>query len=167
MRFDIMLAHLILLLPVAVLSYQKLHDLQGGLVVGLILLVLYVLGLSQLLRTPEKVGRLTLSSVVIGCAGAVATYLLSVHWGYGPFVASGIVGIFAARFLTLEHSIIAYAAAFVGMSSALTVPEVWMIALAGAIIGVIYDYTSDCFKGIGGKLGTLAASAVLVVLFLF
>lgn len=88
-------------------------------------------------------------------AGAVVTYLLSVHAGLGPVVASALVGLLAGVFAR-EIAVPAYCGSFVGMASPALFSSVGYPAMAGLVSGLAFVAAEDAFEGVGGKLGTLA-----------
>jgi hypothetical protein len=95
------------------------------------------------------------ADVVAVPAAAVLTYVLNVQAGLGPVIASALVGLLAGLALRRVDAS-AYCGSFVGMASAQVFPTVEYVVLAGALAGVAYVATDDCFAGLGGKLGTLA-----------
>lgn len=92
----------------------------------------------------------------------LATYYLSVTLGLGPIVASGLVGILVSLFLKTELSIVAYTAAFAGMSSGQVLQNYPMVLLTGFLVGIIFILTQPVYQGFGGKLGTIAACSVII-----
>ncbi|MGA9401816.1 hypothetical protein [Haladaptatus sp.] len=86
---------------------------------------------------------------------SVATYLLSVQVGFGPVVASALVGLFVGVGKP-EVAVQAYCGSFVGMASPALFPSVNYLLLAGTVAGLAYVATTEVFHGFGGKLGTLA-----------
>ncbi|SHK17320.1 hypothetical protein SAMN02745227_01703 [Anaerobranca californiensis DSM 14826] len=97
----------------------------------------------------------------------IVTYYLSINLGLGAVVASGIVGLSVALFLPTDLSIVAYTAAFAGMSSAQVLASYPMVAFAGLLVGIIFIITQPLYQGFGGKLGTIAACAVFITARLF
>lgn len=93
---------------------------------------------------------------VVAVAGAAAvTYALSVHAGFGPVLASAVVGLVAGLGLR-EVDAAAYCGSFVGMVSPAVFPSVGAVLVAGLVAGVAFVGTRESFAGFGGKLGTLA-----------
>lgn len=86
---------------------------------------------------------------------AVITYLLSVRAGFGPVVASAVVGLVAGVF-TPEIDASAYCGSFVGMASSAVFPSVEYLVVAGLCSGLAFAAAKRAFTGFGGKLGTLA-----------
>jgi len=83
------------------------------------------------------------------------TYILSVHAGLGPVLASAAVGV-AAGLAVPDVDAAAYCGSFVGMASPAVFPSVWPVLVAGAVAGVAFVAATASFVGFGGKLGTLA-----------
>lgn len=97
------------------------------------------------------------------CGGALATYILAQHTPLGPVAASGIVGLCAAWLLREDDlSVLAYTGVFVGMSSPEVLPSLLHVGAAGMLAGIIYQCVHGVFDGVGGRLGTMAAAAVLI-----
>ncbi|SET11269.1 hypothetical protein [Anaerobranca gottschalkii] len=108
-----------------------------------------------------------LQIVLTAILAIIMTYYLSITLGLGPVVASGIVGLSVALFLPTDLSIVAYTAAFAGMSSAAVLQTYPMAVLAGVLVGIIFIITQPLYQGFGGKLGTIAACAVFITARLF
>ncbi|WP_353892992.1 hypothetical protein PRVXH_002395 [Proteinivorax hydrogeniformans] len=87
--------------------------------------------------------------------------------GLNPMVGSGIVGILAAQFLPKDLAVVAYTAAFAGMSCATVLSNYSMVLLAGILVGVIFIKVQPIYNGYGGKLGTIAALSVLITTMIF
>lgn len=94
-------------------------------------------------------------AVVAVAGAAVVTYVVSVHAGLGPVVASGLVGLVAGvAFSGVDAA--AYCGSFVGMVSPSVFPSVEAVLVAGVVAGVALVAARESFVGFGGKLGTLA-----------
>ncbi|WP_350343327.1 hypothetical protein PRVXT_002622 [Proteinivorax tanatarense] len=87
--------------------------------------------------------------------------------GLNAMVGSGIVGLLAALFLPKDLAVVAYTAAFAGMSSAAVLTNYGMVILAGLLVGLIFILVQPIYNGFGGKLGTIAALAVLITMGIF
>lgn len=90
------------------------------------------------------------------------TWMLNHHFGLGPIVASGLIGVVAALFIPGALAGIAYTSSFVGMSSLTVLPSFFIALLGGLIAGIVIIATTEVYAGIGGKGGTTAAAATLV-----
>ncbi len=93
---------------------------------------------------------------------SVLTYLLSIRFHLGPFIASGLVGLISTKVLK-KFSSPMYAASFASMSSSEVLPSVPSSGVAGLITGILYILTQKVFVGIGGKLGAIAFLSVLII----
>ncbi|MBN2367868.1 hypothetical protein JXC34_02540 [Candidatus Woesearchaeota archaeon] len=107
-------------------------------------------------------------TAIIACAlGAVATYFISVNLEFGPVIGAGLTGM-AAYYLCHFHKTAldlppaAYCGAFVGMASPFVLPNLIFVSVSGLIAGVLYYLSHDAYSGVGGKLGTIAFSSVVV-----
>ena len=74
------------------------------------------------------------------------------------------MGLLGAQVLKGRDQLVMYMGAFVGMSSALRFPTLAPLVAAGLLAGVLFELTDECWVGVGGRLGTIAAAAVVVVL---
>lgn len=107
-----------------------------------------------------------LRSALISLAGALATFFLANSVKLGTLVASGLVGILGGRLLKEEDQLTLYLGAFVGMSSLARFPSLGPLLLAGLVGGILRELLDEAWVGIGGRLGTMAAIAVLIILML-
>lgn len=104
--------------------------------------------------------------VVAVAVGAATAYILNIHVGLGPVVAAALVGLLGS-FLPKKLPPAIYCGSFVGMSSSLVLGNIWVVGLAGLAAGILYLFAENVFKGVGGKLGTIAFVGVaLTVLIL-
>jgi len=92
--------------------------------------------------------------------GALTTYTLSVNFDLGAVVASGLVGL-TVGLMVPKLAVSAYCGAFVGMSSALLLPNQAYVLLAAVIAGGLFVASKAVFNGFGGKLGTIAWTGVV------
>ncbi len=101
--------------------------------------------------------------------GAVVTFILSIWFGQGPVMASGMVGLAAGLLLPAIHdpvtggiyAIGVYAASFAGMSGTTRFERAYWMVPAGVLCALILMYTAPFMGGGGGKLGTTAFGAVI------
>lgn len=102
-----------------------------------------------------------LKEIIAVSLGAIVTFIISVQ-GLGPVFAAAVIGLFYST--TADRmgenlkglSPAVYCGAFVGMSFVPAFTQLWTVALAGFMAGLVY-FVSDCvFDGVGGKLGTMA-----------
>lgn len=155
---------LLMLIPVIVLIVDFSNSLIGefGQRVTMFLIVvgfLIALGKANNLNW-RKIALSALTSLI----GALSTFLLSNHLHLGPLIASGLVGLLGARLFSEKRQMQIYLGAFVGMSSALRFPHLALLLGAGALGGVLWELLDASWVGVGGRLGTLAATAVLIIL---
>lgn len=105
-------------------------------------------------------------SALLGFGAALATFYLANAWQLGSVVASGITGLLVGLILPESDQGIAYMAVFIGMSSASHFPSFWALSLTGLWGGLLWEYFDQDWLGIGGKMGTVAAIAVLTSLWI-
>lgn len=98
---------------------------------------------------------------IITTLSAALTYFLNINFGLGPFTASALVGLVAAK-LFPKFAAPIYAASFASMSSLEVLPNIMLSALSGLFTGLIYLSTQKIFMGCGGKLGAIAFFSVLI-----
>ena len=105
------------------------------------------------------------ATVRIGCSSAAsaATWALTTHCGLGSVASSSMVGLAAGVVLPSPLATAAFCGTFAGMSSRAVAPRAADAAVLGgaaAALLVALDATR-LLKGVGGRLGTVAALAVL------
>jgi hypothetical protein len=94
--------------------------------------------------------------------GVTLTWFINHKIGYGPIVASGIVGLIASVLLPGKLAAATYTASFVGMSSISVIPTFTGAILGGIVAGVVILATEEIYVRIGGKGGTTAALVSLI-----
>jgi hypothetical protein len=94
--------------------------------------------------------------------GAAVTFLISVEFGLGAVVASGLVGLLGAA-LIKGHAVALFCGSFVGMSSPAVFGYFELVLLAGAIAALVYVLSRADFNDSGGKLGTIAFGSTIAV----
>ncbi|MFC7167238.1 hypothetical protein [Halospeciosus flavus] len=102
-----------------------------------------------------SLGRTDAAAVSAAVAAAVLTHVLGVHVGFGPVVASALVGLVAGLVLP-EVDAAAYCGSFVGMASVALFSDVAYLVAAGLLAGLAFVVSRGVFDGYGGKLGTTA-----------
>lgn len=113
--------------------------------------------------------------ILIGMAGAMATYFVNTRLKQGPVRASALLTLPVAAFfyffpalcspfITQNVPVVFIGSTFIGMVSAQKMSSYVGIALAGSIFSLIYLNTSRFFEGYGGALGTSACVSILVML---
>jgi hypothetical protein len=93
--------------------------------------------------------------------GSALTYFLNINLSFGPFIASGLVGLVATK-LFPKFAAPIYAASFVSMSSLEVLPSITLSFFSGLFTGLIYLSVQKMFVGVGGKLGAIAFFTVLI-----
>lgn len=104
-------------------------------------------------------------------AGAVVTFVLSLWFGQGPVMASGMIGLAAGLLLPAIHgpelggtlAVGVYSASFAGMSGTNRFEKAYWMAFAGVMVTLAFMYSSPFMGGGGGKLGTIAFGSVIGV----
>ena len=141
-----------------------------------ILLTLLVMAISvslwETIVTPMLVERVRLKDPILSLAGALLVYLGADWARTTPVVACAVVGTLAG-FWGLSgagsrqtHAGPIYCGAFVGMTSALILPNPWWIAAAGLLAGYFYSVSGQVVRGIGGKMGSTAFAGAMVTILL-
>jgi hypothetical protein len=107
--------------------------------------------------------------VPAGVVGAVATFVVSGRLDRGTVEASALVGLAGGLLCPLLFgagealAAVVFCASFAGMVHPRRLPTAWLVALAGACCGLLVAATGTVFVGAGGKLGTIAFTACLLV----
>jgi hypothetical protein len=108
-------------------------------------------------------------ALLAGMIAAVATYTSAFRLEHGPVQASALVGLVGGLvcpplFAAGEGlAVVVFCASFAGMASPTRMPGAGTMALAGALCGLLVVATAPVFVGAGGKLGTIAFTACLLV----
>jgi hypothetical protein len=107
--------------------------------------------------------------------GAVSCYLLNNYYHLGPVMAAGLVGTTASFVPHLNKKsaylkqlpATLYCGAFIGMSNVNIAPSIYFVLAASVFAGVLLITSKSLFNGLGGKLGTIAFTAVTITSFIF
>ncbi|MBO0589978.1 hypothetical protein I2486_01035 [Cellulophaga sp. E16_2] len=103
--------------------------------------------------------------------GAIVCYILNINLGLGSVLSASIVGTLASFIPKLKKQSIylknlppaIYCGAFVGMSSVQITPSIYFVIAAGILAGLFFMISKNLFLGVGGKLGTIAFTGVIMV----
>ena len=107
------------------------------------------------------------ATVRIGCSAAASatTWALAAHCGLGSVASSSVVGLAAGLTLPTPLATAAFCGTFAGMSSRVIAPRITDAAVLGgaatAILAALDASNTRLLKGVGGRLGAVAALAVL------
>lgn len=123
------------------------------------------------LSQPCPCGALAWQVVLYALIAALVTFWLSVYKKHGAVMASGIVGLVGGLVLPALYTtdcgqmlaVVVICASFTGMAAPQRIPTPWHMAVAGTITGIIFVYSAPVLGGAGGKLGTIAFGAVMIV----
>ena len=123
------------------------------------------------LITPVPTWDIAWQIVLYAVLAAVITFWLSVYLKHGAVIASSVVGLVGGLLLPALYpdplgntlAVVVICASFTGMASPQRIPKLWHMAVAGLVTGVIFVYSMPILGGAGGKLGTIAFGAVMVV----
>ena len=105
------------------------------------------------------------ASVRIGCSSAAsaATWALVVHHGISSVASSSLVGLAAGVALPMPLATAAFCGTFAGMSSRIIAPRAADAAVLGgaaaAMLAALDASNTRLLRGVGGRLGAVAASA--------
>ncbi len=106
---------------------------------------------------------------------AMTCYFLNNYYNLGPVIAAGIVGTLASftPYLNKNSNYLKqlpptlYCGAFIGMSNVEVASSVYFVLAASIFAGVLLLVSKSLFNGLGGKLGTIAFTAVTITTFIF
>ncbi len=108
--------------------------------------------------------------ILLAVIASSASFYLNNILNHGPVLASGIVGLTGGLILPAMFpeygevlSVVVICASFAGMSNRERFPHFGYMVLAGLLIGLLYVFSLPVFGGAGGKLGTIAFTAVLSI----
>lgn len=93
---------------------------------------------------------------------AILTFYLNIDLGFGPIIASALIGIIAV-FIIPKYQVEVFCGSFVGMASNLIFTNYIHFLEAAIISAFIYILLENNFKGIGGKLGAVAFVGSLMI----
>lgn len=120
------------------------------------------IGITEKPFLPEDIVRMGKNTIAV-MTGAITVYLLHAYAGLDAVVASALTGILAAV-AAPAYAAAVFCGSFAGMSSG-DVLNIYEIALAGFATAVIFNISESVFKGMGGKLGTMAFTGCAIILF--
>lgn len=108
-------------------------------------------------------------------AGAVSCYLLNHHHKLGPAISAGTVGTVASFLPLINRKSIYlqqlpptfYCGAFKGMTNLTIASSIYFVLATSFFAGVLLLVSKSLFNGLGGKLSTVAFTAVTLTSFLF
>lgn len=97
--------------------------------------------------------------------GTLTTYSLQYFIGLNPILAAALVGLIVSFTAKKSAFILAtpiYCGAFVGMTNPSIQLPFYLVGTIGFIAGCLYYLGKNFYGGIGGKLGTIAFTSVIV-----
>lgn len=108
-------------------------------------------------------------------AGALICYSLNHICHLGPVISAGIVGTAASFIPSINKNStylkqlpgMFYCGAFIGMTSLSIAYSFYFVLAASFFAGVLLLVSKSLFNGLGGKLGTVAFTAVTITSFIF
>lgn len=108
-------------------------------------------------------------------AGAVSSFYLNHYLELGPVMSAsaiGAAGSFIPEIKRQSHYLkqvpaVIYCGAFIGMSSTRVAPDIFFILAASFFTAVLILVSKSLFSGVGGKLGTLAFTGVVITSFIY
>ncbi len=169
-RFTVMaLAFLVqVLFLLAIFRENKNSYLISIFVASLCLLVFYTY--KKKLYHQSSSGSEPLIHIIWVMLGTIITYLLSRVLGLGPVLGASITGLMASLIPELNKSKLSlkqippaiYCGAFVGMSSPTVANDLQFVLVASFFSGVILVVSKNILAGIGGRLGAVAFTGVLI-----
>jgi len=103
--------------------------------------------------------------IVCVLTGALITFLLNNYLELGSVVPAALVGLVGVVIGGKKAAPI-YCGAFVGMACQEVSGSLFPIFFAGLLAGVLFVLNKSFFNGFGGKLGTIAFTGCLLIVFL-
>lgn len=159
-----MLHHIIIFLPLlgAILDGAKIFPTPAGR--AIVLAAALIGSIVAFIRYSGESRDQLIRSAAISLFGSFFTFVFSTHLGLGAVVASALVGLVGAQLFKGRDQVVMYLGAFVGMSALTRFPTYLPLIIAGLLGGLFFELADESWPGVGGRLGTLAAGAVVVVL---
>lgn len=107
--------------------------------------------------------------------GAMSSFYLNHYLGLGSVMSAssiGTAGSFIPEIKKQSHYLkqvpaVMYCGAFIGMSSTQVAPDIFFILAASFFTAVLILVSKSLFSGVGGKLGTLAFTGVVITSFIY
>lgn len=172
--FIILLTLAIQLLFLSAIFIEKLQNIYTP----LIIIVLSLLVLVSYLKAPihHRTNLYEHTLIVLWIpVGALTTYFLNHGCHLGPVMSAGIIGT-SASFIPMLNKKSSYfkqlpatfyCGAFIGMTSLSIASSFYFVLAASFFAGVLLLVSKSLFNGLGGKLGTVAFTAVTITSFIF
>ena len=173
-----LLIFLFALMQLAFLGAMCIERFQGmemGWAMFLLLAIGLLLAFSHRRKTLHQAGtdRESITAALAVPLGTMACFMLQTQFSCGPVLAASTVGLagsfipglFPDRHLWKAIPSAVYCGAFVGMSSNNVLDSWSMFLAAGCLAGLAFWVSRNLFQGVGGKLGTLAFAAVVLVVY--
>lgn len=172
--FTIALTLIIQLLFLSAIFIEKLQNIYTP----FIIIVLSLLVLVSYVKVPIHHRTNLHEHVLIVLwipAGALTCYFLNNIYHLGPVISAGIVGTLASLIPLLNRKstylkqlpATFYCGAFIGMTNITIASSVYFVLAASFFAGVLLLVSKSLFNGLGGKLGTVAFTAVTITSFIF
>jgi hypothetical protein len=112
--------------------------------------------------------RTNLLIILVAVIAAGLTYYFNNHRSQGAVLASAVVSMLGAILLPSlfpnlgnNLTVVAICASFTGMTNQNRCPDFAIFLVTGVLTGIVFVYSTPLLGGAGGKLGTIAFSAVL------
>lgn len=107
--------------------------------------------------------------------GAISSFYLNNYVGLGPVISAtaiGAMGSFTPALRTQSDYLkqlpaAIYCGAFIGMSSTNVVPDIIFVLTSSFFTAILILVSKSLFSGVGGKLGTLAFTGVVITSFIY
>lgn len=147
-------------------NYYSIQKLLFVLIVGILLLI--GIGQPKFLKTDFETDKLI--SIPLVLVGTITTYFLQIYADFNSILAAGIVGLIAVFLEKRSEKISSlpiYCGAFVGMTNPDNNYSIYLILMIGLIAGILFYLSKNFYSGVGGKLGTIALSSVIVGVLLY
>lgn len=141
---------------------------------SIVILVLYAfLKLKKILHH-EKTEFESFKLAIWVPVGALTTYFLNHQLGFGPVLAAALVGVAASFIPNINKAsvylqglpTVIYCGAFIGMSGLHVANGYAFVLTASFFTGIFLMVSKSVLQGVGGKLGALAFSGVVITYFI-
>jgi hypothetical protein len=108
--------------------------------------------------------------IIISLLGALVSYAIQHYLKQSPVLASSLPSLIYALIVIyliedyITCTVVFFSASFIGMSSKERLPNIIYVIIAGFIHAFLFHFYFEHFNGLGGKLGLMALTSVVMTL---
>lgn len=129
-----------------------------------IIFVIYKLYQSNVNSEPWELNKIDWHDFLFAYFAAIFTYNLTMYDQVSSVLSSAMVGLIGGTIFK-NHDKAIFAGSFLGMAVG-TVFGAWGFVLASLMMAFVFVFTKPLYKGVGGKLGTIAFTGAIIAFLL-